>query len=140
MLRAKMCIRFTCNPAAWLIAALKLHMRAKAMFAPSYTLQDAAPLSGELKNAIESKWGSKDAFISEFNTKTAAVQVRNCRIDFLSGGIGLIAHTPTVRICGSARLRVGHNDSFEIVVCLRACQCTTANKHKHNVCSICSRL
>jgi Fe-Mn family superoxide dismutase len=36
--------------------------------------KDAAPLSGDLKQAIEAKWGSKDAFVSEFNTKTAAVQ------------------------------------------------------------------
>lgn len=38
--------------------------------------QDAAPCSGELLEAIKAKWGSLDAFVSTFNTTTAAVQVR----------------------------------------------------------------
>ena len=37
--------------------------------------QDCRPPSGELLKGIESKWGSLDKFIGEFNTKTAAVQV-----------------------------------------------------------------
>jgi hypothetical protein len=39
-------------------------------------LQDAAPCSGELLEAIKAKWGSLDNFTSTFNTTTAAVQVR----------------------------------------------------------------
>lgn len=39
-------------------------------------IQDAAPCSGELLEAIKAKWGSLDNFISTFNTTTAAVQVR----------------------------------------------------------------
>jgi hypothetical protein len=40
-------------------------------------LQDAAPCSGELLEAIKGKWASLDNFISTFNTTTAAVQVRD---------------------------------------------------------------
>lgn len=39
-------------------------------------VQDAAPCSGELLDAIKAKWGSLDNFTSTFNTTTAAVQVR----------------------------------------------------------------
>jgi superoxide dismutase len=42
---------------------------------PLLCVQDAAPCSGALLDAIKAKWGSLDNFISAFNTTTAAVQV-----------------------------------------------------------------
>lgn len=54
-------------------------------------LQEAAPLSGELLEAIKAKWGSQDKFIAEFNAKTAAVQVGNVhltKVEFACRQIG----------------------------------------------------